>query len=176
MDALASFRIPLAVLKSDETSLQWQLGPDFLAIFDQEHPPLPARFDVCLEVMRIAGVITLDFLVNGVLETPCDRCLADLELDFSAEYQVVVKFGDPAESTDEVIFIDPDAPEINIGELIYDFALLSIPVSHRIPNCENLDPSPCDWSVLSHISDESSTDSGNEPDSPWDQLRNALEN
>ena len=44
MDALAPFRIPAAVLKADEATYNWELGPDFLAIFDNEHELVKGQF------------------------------------------------------------------------------------------------------------------------------------
>lgn len=178
MDALAPFRIPVATLKSDEASYSWELGPPFLAIFDDEHEPLIGRFFVDMELHRAGGITTLDFAVKGTLDTTCDRCLAPIVMPFSADYQLVVKFGDPAESTDEVVFIDPDAPELNVGKHMYDFILLSIPISHRIEGCETLKDSPCDTSVLHYLSQHppgDRTPDGNNP-SPWDELKKVIDN
>lgn len=178
MDALAPFRIPIATLKADEASYEWELGPDFLAIFDDEHEPLSGHFSVKMNLHRAGGIVNLDFLVQGTVQTHCDRCLASIQMPVKVEYQLIVKYGEPAESTDEVIFVNPDIPNLNVGKHIYDFILLSIPISQRIPNCESMENSPCDTSVLAYLSkNQIEENSGERNDTPpWDELKKAIEN
>jgi uncharacterized metal-binding protein YceD (DUF177 family) len=178
MDALAPFRIPVATLNSDEASYQWELGPDFLAIFDDEHEPLSGVFSVQMEFHRSGGISTLDFMVSGTVNTVCDRCLSAIEMPVKADYHMIIKFGNPAESTDEVVFIDAESPNLNVGQHIYDFILLSIPISQRIPDCETMENSPCDTSVLSYLSTLllSENPEGGKDDSPWDELKKVTDN
>lgn len=178
MDALAPFRIPVATLKADEASYEWELGPDFLTIFDDEHQPVDGLFTVAMELHRTAGITTLEFDVQGSIQTTCDRCMVPINLPIEAEYQLVVKFGDPNDSTDEVVFLEPEAPDLNVGQHIYDFILLSIPISHRIPDCESLENSPCDASILSFLSEnEKHNDSNRDDDeNPWIDLKKVIDN
>jgi uncharacterized metal-binding protein YceD (DUF177 family) len=178
MDALAPFRIPVATLKADEASYEWGLGPEFLAIFDDEHEPVDGQFTVGMELHKAAGIATLEFSVDGSIQTTCDRCLVPLQLPIEAEYQLIVKFGDPNESTDEVVFIDPEASDLNVGQHIYDFILLSIPISHRIPDCETMENSPCDTSILSYLTqNENNILPGDDDDeSPWNEIKKVIDN
>ncbi len=178
MDALAPFRIPLAALKVDEAAYHWDLGPDFLALFDPDHHLADGLFSVDMTLSRTGGVTTFDFYVEGKVDTICDRCMAPITMPILADYQVVVKFGNPAESTDEVVFIDPEAPDLNVGQYLYEFVILSVPISQRIPDCEKLDLSPCDVSVLNYLSQQAliSPPEPSEPSSLWDELKKRLDN
>ena len=142
MDALAPFRIPAAILKADEASYEWKLGPDFLAIFDEEHEGITGHFEVHMELHR-----------EG-------------------------KHGDPADSTDEVVFIDSDSSDLNVGQHIYDFILLSVPISHRIPDCDQMENSPCDTSILTYLSQNQVDEmpKGDKSESPWDDLKKQIDN
>src|SRR6185503_14325872 len=161
MDALAPFRIPVATLKAERASFEWKLGPDFLAIFDDQHEAEQGVFTVTMELHRVAGIATLSFLIHGIVDTPCDRCLAPIKMPVEGEYHLIVKFGDPNETTDEVVFIDPESPDLNVGPHIYDFILLSIPISRRIPDCEISANPPCDMAVLSFLSQNNEKDNPN---------------
>lgn len=177
MDAMAPFRIPIASLKADEAHYQWDLGPDFLQLFDDVHTAENGRFDVRLDMEKTSGISTLTFSITGIVNTICDRCLAPIELPVNGEYEIIVKFGDPTESTDEVIVLDPETSGLNVGSLIYDFILLSFPITRRIPGCETSEYPPCDFTVLQYLSEKNENDSpGNDDNSLWGDLRKAIDN
>ncbi|HJW28787.1 MAG TPA: YceD family protein [Saprospiraceae bacterium] len=177
MDALAPFRIPMSALKADSASYDWDLGEAFFALFDEAHQPPKGQFHVELELERTGLLVTLNFSVKGMLHTTCDRCDTGIELPIEHEYQLVVKFGDPAESTDEVIFVEPEAAEWNVGKSIYDFILVSIPISHRIPNCESMENPPCDMSIVRFLNQtEMENKTPDVPNALWEQVRKAIDN
>jgi uncharacterized metal-binding protein YceD (DUF177 family) len=177
MDVLAPFRIPLSALKADSASFSWEIGRDFFGLFDDEHQPPDGSFSVGLELEHTGGITVLAFRIDGKLKTNCDRCTAPIELPIESEAEILVKFGNPAESTDEVIVLDPEAPELNVGKIIYDFILLSIPIRHLLEGCETLDPMPCDTSITQYLSASNETPSIPEVDNPlWDDLKKAMDN
>ena len=178
MDALAPFRIPAAILKADEASYEWKLGPEFLNLFDEEHEGVQGQFLVNMDLHREGGIAILEFIVQGMVDTTCDRCMVPIKMPIESDYQMIVKYGNPADSTDEVVFVDPDSPDLNVGKHIYDFILLSVPISHRIPGCEKLEDSPCDTSIISYLSQHQVDDptTRDEGDSPWDDLKKVIDN
>lgn len=177
MDILGAFRIPVSALRADETAYSWTLGPEFFTTLDEDHPAPDGQFRAKLVLHRTAGVATMDFLIEGEYNTACDRCTAPITLPVAGEYQVIVKTGDPDDSTDEVIFLDPEETAFSVAQLVYDFALLSIPIMHRLDGCETMDPSPCDDSVLDHLKKiEEESRSREREGSPWDDLKNAFDN
>ncbi len=177
MDALAPYRIPLSALKADSASYGWEVGPGFFTLFDEDHQPPKGTFAIQLELEHTGGVTVLDFQIEGKLDTLCDRCTAPIAMPIAGQYEILVKFGDPAESTDEVIVLDPEAPELNVGKTIYDFILLSVPISHRIPGCESMDPVPCDTSILNYLAETKQVENAPEEINPlWDDLKKAMDN
>jgi uncharacterized protein len=177
MDALAPFRIPMSALKADSDSFDWEIGPPFFALFDDEHRPPAGQFKVELELERTGVLVTLEFKITGNITTTCDRCMVPIDLALINQFELIVKFGDPDNSTDEVIYLDPDSPGLNVAKSIYDFILLSIPISHRIPNCESLENPPCDMSILHYLKEHKIEEAPPENSGPlWDQLRNAIDN
>ncbi len=178
MEALAPFRIPVTSLKSDFARYDWEIGPDFFRLFDDEHDAEKGHFTVSMDLTKVGTVTTLTFVINGIVETPCDRCLVPIEMPVEGEYELIVKFGDPTESTDEVIVIDPEAHSLNVGQHIYDFVLLSIPISRRIPGCEQSNDPPCDMTVLAYLSRQENNNDSSEgdDDSLWGDLRKVIDN
>jgi uncharacterized metal-binding protein YceD (DUF177 family) len=103
--------------------------------------------------------------------------MVPIDMKVENRFQLIIKFGDPEESNDEVIFIDPESPDLNVGKSIYDFILLSIPISHRIPDCETLENPPCDMSIVKYLQENKVEELPPEdPNMLWDQLRKAIDN
>lgn len=178
MDALAPFRIPVARLKEEKARYDWELGPDFFRLYDDEHETEKGRFKVSMDLDRTGTVTTLAFHIEGIVETPCDRCLAMIEMPILGDYEILVKFGDPKDTTDEVIFVDPDANGLDVGKHIYDFTLLSIPITRTIPGCETSVNPPCDMTVLAYLSkiNDNNNSTQGDDDSLWGDLRKVIDN
>ncbi len=178
MDVLAPYRIPAAILKSDSATYDWVLNQDFLALFDEVHEGIKGQFAVKMDLFRDAGVVTLMFSVTGIVDTICDRCMASIEMPIDAAYELLVNFGDPEDSTDEVLFIHHDTQKLDLGKHIYDFILLSVPISQRIPGCEEMENAPCDTSVLTYLKENKIEALPKQEDkgSIWDDLKNVMDN
>ncbi len=178
MDLLAPYRIPAAILKSDSATYEWALDDHFLAIFDENHEGINGQFLVKMELVRDAGVTSLTFIVSGKADTICDRCLAPIAMPISAEYEMLVNFGDPEESTDEVLFINHDIQKLDLGKHLYDFILISVPIRQRIEKCETMENSPCDTSVLQYLKKNGIKELPKSDDkgSIWDDLKNVIDN
>jgi len=117
------------------------------------------------------NLLNLDFTINGVVGTECDRCLKDFNFPISSVESLVIKHGNPDESTDEIVVIPEGVEEVNIAQYIYEYIVLSIP-ARRVP-CE-IDAKlyKCDFETLAKLN-EVSTDTlkDNEPTNPmWEQL------
>ncbi len=178
MDALAPFRIAVARLREGKAQYNWDLGPDFFKLYDDEHETEKGQFAVEMNLESTGTITTLQFHITGIVETPCDRCLAMIEMPINGDYEILVKFGDPKETTDEVIFVDPDTNGLDVGKHIYDFTLLSIPIVRRIPGCEEMTPQPCDMTVLAYLSKsiENNNSTQGDDDSPWGDLKKVIDN
>lgn len=176
MDALAPFRIPPSALQADEASFEWDPGPEFFAAIDDQHPAPNGQFHVDLLMERTGGVVTLEFTITGNVTELCDRCNAPIRIPVQESYEIIVKHGNPADSTDEVIYIDPETPGLKVEKIVYDFILLSIPIRHRIADCDQLDPAPCDQTILQYLQNNPPLESGNETSSLWDDLKKVIDN
>jgi len=178
MDILGAFRIPVSALKAGEAAYSWTLGPDFFTAIDEDHPAPDGGFHATMALQRTAALVTMEFAIEGHLLTLCDRCTAPITIPVTGEYQVILKPGNPDDSTDEVIYYEPEATYISVAQLVYDFAILSIPITRRLDGCESLDPAPCDATVLSYLrkSEEEALQLRKESGNPWDDLKKVFDN
>lgn len=174
MDALGAFRIPVSALRTELTAYSWELDQTFFRQFGPVDELPKGEFQVDLEITPMVGGGILDFFIKGRVHSLCDRCNAPIDLPVDADYQMILKFGDPDASTDEVIMIDPEASDFSVAQLVFDFSLLSVPISQTIQGCEKLDPPPCDQSIVSYLKNHDASESDEE--SPWDDLKRIFDN
>jgi len=88
--------------------------------------------DVAISVTHTQeGIYDLDFVCNGVITIPCDRCLDDMELPVDATYHLTVKIGDTLDdSLDNVLVIPSSWRTLDLEPIVRDTVLLTIPMMH----------------------------------------------
>ncbi len=87
------------------------------------------------------GFFMLHFDIDGHVKVPCDRCGDEFQLRLWDEFDLVIKLqGDDAEKIDDeddVVFIPRSETVIDIGNWLYEFLMLSVPLQHIHPEKED---------------------------------------
>ena len=88
--------------------------------------------DVALSVNHSReGIYELDFVCNGVITIPCDRCLDDMEHIVDTNYHLTVKMGELLDdSVDGVMIIPSSWRTLDLAPIVRDTVLLTIPMMH----------------------------------------------
>jgi len=175
-------------LKQGLHTFEYTLNAAFFAQFNAEFHPndtlqVTLQFDKTTE-----HLYHLTFDINGTITAECDRCLADLQLPIKESYPVMVKMvaklPNTTDSEDELdlLYITPDMAYIDISQLTYEFALLSLPQhvafpldNYGKPTCpRNSDGTmPCNENVLLILNrpDEDEPNNDADIDPRWKSLR-----
>jgi uncharacterized metal-binding protein YceD (DUF177 family) len=70
-----------------------------------------------------------------------------------------------------VVFISREAPELNVAKFIYEFVVLSLPITNTY-DCESENPRPCNMEVLDFLNKINENDDDDvSGDSVWDALK-----
>jgi uncharacterized protein len=126
------------------------------------------KFTVEVDFEREEKMLILNFLINGKVEIPCDRCFESFLLPISGRERLIVKFGDRFhEENEEVQIIPLGETQIDVSPFIYEFVHLLIPYRRVHPEDENGN-SLCDPDIIKRI-DERESVSG--PDPRWEALK-----
>lgn len=117
------------------------------------------------------NLLQMQFHIEGTVGVDCDRCLKSFDYPVEADEHLVIKHGNPDESTDEILVIPEGQDEFDVSQYLYEYAILAIP-ARRVP-CE-LDEERfiCDAETLNKL-DNMVVDSEKEetPNNPmWEQL------
>lgn len=127
-------------LKPGPHTFQYEIGDRFM----QEHGDwdlegLKARVTVSFD--KQPSFFMLRFDVDGELLVPCDRCGDEFKLRLWDEFNLLIKLtGEDAEEKEDdadVVFIPRSETVIDIGNWIYEFVQLSIPLQRIHPDLEN---------------------------------------
>ena len=181
------YKVDLKSLSPGEHKFEYLLDTKFFQDIDGDEVQ-KGKVNVELTVKRTSLASEMNFVLNGVVKVPCDRCLDDMELPIETTSYLVVKFGkEYAEESDEIIIIPEDEGSINIAWFLYEFVALAIPMKHVHP------PGKCNKAMSSKLSKHSAKDSddesegefgadtdispdeGDATDPRWDALKDLIE-
>lgn len=151
MGNLKEFSLPIKGLKNGVHEYNFDIQEDFFNNFENT-PIEKGEFKVHLTFDKRDSFFELVFEIDGTIRTECDRCTAGISLPVSDSQYLTVKYSiEEREEDAEVVYITPEASKLNVAKYIYEFICLSIPF-HKVYDCENDDPQPCDFDVLNLIS------------------------
>jgi len=152
MKKLGHFSIPLEGLKDGKREFMFQLNNEFFVEFENS-PVKSGKFEARLDLEKKSNLIKLDFDIQGSLGTPCDRCLADIDLPLHMEDHLIIKYTDEARVEEEVIYITRDTDHINVAKFLYECICLNLPLI-KVYDCREEEPYPCNEKILDKIEGE----------------------
>lgn len=189
MSKFELYNINLKDMSGDSQSFEFILDDEYFKKIDSpevQRGHLTAK----VKVVKKLTAFELEFLIEGTIVVPCNRCLDDMEQVISYKEKLKVKFGDKFDEIDEIVIIPEVEGAINVAWFLYEFIVLNIPIKHVHPHGE------CNKTMVSklrkHITRHKDADddlhmdfededddfiSEEIPTDPrWDGLQNILEN
>lgn len=119
---------------------QYEIGDEF---FKQYGTGLVSEgvFTVEVTLDKRETFIEARFVVKGQAKLICDRSLDPFQHPIKADKKVVFKYGDANEElSDEIVMIHRDSDSLELGQYIYEFIALEIPIKKLHPrNAGELD-------------------------------------
>jgi uncharacterized metal-binding protein YceD (DUF177 family) len=155
MNYRRTFDIAFVGLKPGIHEFEYEIDDKFFVEY-QEQDFRNCRAQVKLTLDKKNGFMLLKFEVGGKLEIGCDRCGNPLPLDLWDEFNIVVKMvEDPEEMNGQeddpdVYYISRGESHLNVGDWIYEFINLSIPMQ-RMCSEEEMGGPHCNKEVLAML-------------------------
>jgi DUF177 domain-containing protein len=165
MKKLTEFDIPLAGLSVGNHQYNFELNELFFKEFGDEEF-IKAGVKVKLQLEKSEYVITLNFALQGVITTRCDRCLEEITVPVNNNEVLLVRFDSeikPEDAVDDIIVLNRKDSHLNVAQHLYDYVSLSLPM--RIVHKEG----ECDPEIEKLLDKEVK---GN--DSRWDKLKSIV--
>ncbi len=125
-----------------------------------------ADLHVNLTLLKQNHLMQLQFEISGTVNLSCDRCLIDYDFPIEAQDELVLKFGDPDESNDQILVINEGDAQADVSHYLYEYIMLALP-GRRVP-CEIDDEVECDEETRLKLEESSVQQS--EPNPVWEKL------
>ena len=165
MRKFGTFDIPFTGLSLGTHRYQFDIDRTFFDQFEFSEID-DAKFKVKIDLEKQSNLMILHFDVKGKVDTICDTCGEDFSLKVAYKDRIIIKFGEEEiEQTEEIWVIPHHEHQINVANLMYEFAHLSIPTRKVHPK------GMCNTEVLEKLSnlEDHSEEEFNDP--RWEGLK-----
>ena len=155
MNQRREFEIAYVGLKPGIHEFEYQIGDKFFAPYgEQDFENCTANVKLSLE--KNNGFMQLKFDVDGSVNAACDRCGNTLPMQLWDEFNIIVKMVEDPEPMNEqeedpdVYYISRGESHLYVGDWIYEFINLSIPLQ-KMCSKEDFGGPKCNTEVLEKL-------------------------
>lgn len=121
-------------------------------------------------------LISMDFKIEGMIELICDRSLESFDYPIDIEENLIVKYGEEFDDSEDDLLVIPDTQEsLNVASNIYEYLTLAVPMKKIHPDFQDEEDDEELEIALVYSSEDEETDEkeDNEAIDPrWAALKN----
>lgn len=130
---MKGFSVNIISLSHTVHLFNYEFGDEFLRFYGSDLAPQGSfRADVSLN--KHETFIEADFVIKGSVSLVCDRSLESFDHPLELNRRIMFKFGDHDEEiTDEIVMINRDSATLELGQYIYEFISLAVPLKKLHP-------------------------------------------
>jgi len=170
---LGAYGVNIVGLSNKVHDFEYEIGDKFFGEYGTDLVS-KGSFHVNIALNKHETFIEADFKIKGKAVLICDRSLDPFDYPVESSHRIVFKFGDSdQEMSDEIIMIHRDTVTLELGQYIYEFIALAIPMKKLHPRFEE-DPEDDDTEGKIVYSSEKNTDSDKGDDDEIDPRWNIL--
>lgn len=147
----------------------YSLGDAFLQQYGQGYLP-GGQFSVEIVLDKHETFIEADIKIDGTAKLTCDRSLEAFDFPLEVEKRILFKYGEEdTELTDEIILISRERSSLDLGQLVYEFIGLSIPMKKLHPRFQEEEDEADEGKIVYSSSIDEAK--GDEVDPIWEKLK-----
>lgn len=161
------FDIDLFKLTDGKHSFEFDINSSFFSLFE-DSVVKNGNGSVKVDLDSNPSLITLNFHLMGEIELVCDRSLDAFMYPIDETYTLRVRYGDHWEElSEELLLIPANTQKIDVGQFVYEFVSLAIPMKKLHPRFED----DADEDFI-FTSSENEPETSNESIDPrWNELK-----
>jgi len=167
---LKALSVNIIGLSQKAHQFDYQFGHEFFAQYGTDLVS-DGNFTAHVTLDKHETFIEASFKINGKAGLICDRSLDPFDHPVVMDKKIVFKYGEEeTELSDEIIIISPERASLDIGQYIYEFIALSIPIKKLHPRYAN-EPEDEGEGKLIYSSADDDIKKENTIDPRWEKLK-----
>ena len=176
MKALKPYNIQFVGLKIGAHKFDYDIDNSFFHHFEYDDFNA-AKLKVDIHLEKKTTLLEFQFKVNGTVNVNCDLTNEPFNQNIEDQFNLIVKFGEAYNDTNEEILIIPHGEyQINVAQYIYELIILAVPVKKVHPGVEDGTLKSDILEKLKTLSPDvnESEEQQKETDPRWDNLKKLL--
>jgi len=169
---LKAYSVNIVGLSNKLHHFEFEVGGKF---FDQYGKDIVSdgSFTATVELNKHETFIEAEFWIHGVANLICDRSLESFDYPVDTKHKMMFKFGEEdKEVTEEIMIINRDTVTLELGQYIYEFIALAIPMKRLHPRFGDEDEDDDGEGRIIYTSgDDNEKDNNDDIDPRWEQLK-----
>ena len=138
MDKLKNYNIVFSSLPLGENDFTFELSQSFFDLFEIEQDFENPKLIITISLDKKSTMLELQINLNGHIIVPCDLTGELFPQKISNNAELIVKFGEEFDDTDSEIWVIPrEEYQINVAQVLYELAILSVPTKRIHPDVLN---------------------------------------
>jgi uncharacterized metal-binding protein YceD (DUF177 family) len=130
---VAAYSINIVGLSNKEHHFQFECGDEFFRKYGTDLVS-EGKFQVDVLLTKHETFIEVSFRIKGTARLICDRSLEPFDYPIESNNKIVFKYGEAfQEMTEEIIIIPRDTAQLELGQYIYEFIALGVPLKKLHP-------------------------------------------
>ena len=163
--------INIAGLSLKTHHFSFSLDDAFMQVYGKGYLP-PGLYHAQIALNKHETFIEGDFKITGLAHLVCDRSLEPFDFPLEIEKKVLFKYGEEEEElTDEITIISRERSGLDVGQLLYEFIGLAIPLKKLHPKFEKQDHDGDEAELVYTTATENTPIIEVEVDPRWEKLK-----
>ncbi len=170
---MKKYLIDIFRMRNQLHQFEYEIDEVFFESFDQDlvnNGKLNAKIDL----LKSDSFISMAIDLQGTVKLVCDRSLEEFNHKIEESNKVIFKYGEEEREIDhDVVMITHDTQQIDVGQYIFEFVSLAIPMKKLHPKYRESDEHTGSWVFSSERNEDRETD---QADPRWEQLKKLKKN
>lgn len=170
---MGAFGVNIISLSNKIHQFDYELGEAFFRSFGSDLIT-QGNFRADVELNKHETFIEATFKIKGTAVLTCDRSLEAFDFPIWTEKKIMFKYGDRDEEiSDEIIMINRETATLEIGQYMYEFVVLAIPLKKLHPRfrAEDLQDDESSEGKIVYSSEKPGENEEKEIDPRWNILK-----
>jgi uncharacterized protein len=152
-------------------SFDFQFGDEFFAKYGKELIS-GGKFNAQVVLIKHETFIEAEFKITGQATLVCDRSLDPFDFPIAIDKKMVFKYGEEEkELSDEIFLITHETANIDLGQFVYEFIALEIPMRKIHPRFQEDEETETEGKIVYSSSTQKDDDDDENIDPRWEELR-----